>query len=80
MVVYISIVFHSLWPWYLHSRYAKRVRGEVCLIVMLSRFEELDIIQQLEREVKDSAGRSARTEDFVPGDGKISQMALNPHN
>ena len=56
MVVYISIVFHSLWPWYLHSRYAKRVRGEVCLIVMLSRFEELDIIQQLEREVKDSAG------------------------
>ena len=56
------------------------MRGEVCLIVMLSRFEELDIIQQLEREVKDSAGPSARTEDFVPGDGKIWQMALNPHN
>jgi len=36
--------------------------AEVCLIVMLTRFEELDIIQQLEREVKELARQNEQVE------------------
>eukprot|EP00440_Ansanella_granifera_P050831 gb/GFBE01055091.1/.p1 GENE.gb/GFBE01055091.1/~~gb/GFBE01055091.1/.p1 ORF type:complete len:536 (+),score=158.55 gb/GFBE01055091.1/:1-1608(+) len=36
--------------------------AEVCLIVMLIRFEELDIIQQLEREVKELARQNQQVE------------------
>ncbi|CAL1129002.1 unnamed protein product [Cladocopium goreaui] len=36
--------------------------AEVCLIVMLSRFEELDIIQQLEREVKELTRQNEQVE------------------
>lgn len=35
---------------------------EVCLLVMLCRFEELDIIQQLEREVKELARQNEQVE------------------
>mmetsp|Transcript_15045 Transcript_15045/g.28252 ORF Transcript_15045/g.28252 Transcript_15045/m.28252 type:complete len:544 (+) Transcript_15045:14-1645(+) len=38
------------------------VAAEVCLIVMLIRFEELDIIQQLEREVKELARQNEQVE------------------
>eukprot|EP00434_Breviolum_minutum_P029931 symbB.v1.2.026465.t1/scaffold2648.1/size74058/6 len=38
------------------------VAAEVCLIVMLTRFEELDIIQQLEREVKELARQNEQVE------------------
>ncbi|CAK9079005.1 unnamed protein product [Durusdinium trenchii] len=36
--------------------------AEICLIVMLMRFEELDIIQQLEREVKELARQNEQVE------------------
>merc|ERR550525_2170724 len=36
--------------------------AEICLLVMLYRFEEIDIIQQLEREVKELAKQNKQVE------------------
>merc|ERR550525_2080777 len=36
--------------------------AEICLLVMLYRFEEIDIIQQLEREVKELAKQNRQVE------------------